>query len=160
MLPAAPLPGAVTGTPGNNTSSNLRIASGAADFNGLLVKGPGSVYTLSNSTIELGGNGSNDFVGLAAGAMADANATLILKSVNIKTTGVISPAAVNTNGGILKVYDSTLTSTGGPLPADYVPKIGAGMMTPPSGLTIGGTARHHHHAQQVRDLLLQLDHHC
>ncbi|MGC3982081.1 MAG: hypothetical protein QM808_12540 [Steroidobacteraceae bacterium] len=134
-------PATVTGTAGNKSASNLRIVSTAKDFNGLIVKGANSTYTLSDSNIELSGNGSNDFVGLAAGAMADGGATLILKNVNIKTTGVISPAVVNTNGGTLKVYNSTLVSTGGPLPADYVPKIGAGMMTPPDGLSIGGTAR-------------------
>lgn len=134
-------PTAVTGSVGDATASHIKIVSTAADFNGLLVKGAGSVYTLSDSTIELSGNGSNDFVGLGAGVMADANATLVMKNVNIKTAGVISAAMVNTNGGIMKVYDSTLISTGGPLPAGYVTKIGAGMMTPPSGLGIGGTAR-------------------
>ncbi len=132
---------AVTGAVGEASASNLKIASGAADFNGLLVKGEGTEYRLIDSTIELAGNGSNDFVGLAAGAMVDANATLVLKNVNIRTTGVISPAVVNTNGGTLKVYNSTLTSTGGPLPAGYKPIIGAGMMSPPAGLGIGGTAR-------------------
>ncbi len=129
------------GTVGDNAASGLRITGNANDFNGFYVKGGKAPYTLSDSVINLSGNGSNDFVGLGAGAMADGGATLILKNVRITTNGVISSATASTSGSTLKVYNSTLISNGGQLPEGYKPKIGAGMMEPPAPLGISGTAR-------------------
>jgi hypothetical protein len=129
------------GTVGESTASGLRITSGAKDFNGFYVRGGQLPYTLSHSVIELSGNGSNDFVGLGAGAMADGGSTLILKNVRITTHGVISSATTSTSGSTLKVHDSTLIANGGPLPQGYEPIIGAGMMEPPAPLGIAGTAR-------------------
>jgi len=127
------------GSIGDSAASGLRITSDAEDFNGVYVRG--GEYTLSDSVIELSGNGSNDFVGLGAGAMADGGATLTLKNVRITTNGVISSATASTSGSTLKVYDSTLIANGGQLPEGYEPVIGAGMMEPPAPLGLSGTAR-------------------
>jgi hypothetical protein len=91
--------------------------------------------------IQLSGDGSNDFVGLSAGAMADGGGTLVLKNVRITTNGVISAATACTSGSKLKVYDSTLIANGGHLPSNYKPVIGPGMMEPPAPLGLSGTAR-------------------
>jgi hypothetical protein len=135
--PAAVDGGKVDGT----SATGIKISSDADDFNGLYVRGGDTEYTLSDAVIELSGNGSNDFVGLGTGAMVDGGGTLILKNVNITTSGVISSATTTTGGSTLKVYESTLKTNGGPLPDDYKPIIGAGMMEPPAPLGIGGTAR-------------------
>jgi len=129
------------GTVGDNSASGIRITSKAESFNGLYVRGGKSAYTLSDSTIELSGNGSNDFVGIGSGAMADGGATLVLKNVNITTNGTIRSATTSIDNSTLKVYDSTLIANGGPLPRDYKAKIGPGMMEAPAPLGIAGTAR-------------------
>ena len=48
-----------------------------------------------------------------------------------------------TERGTLRVKNSRLASYGGPLPPDYEPVIGPGMMEPPAGLFLGGTIRTH-----------------
>jgi hypothetical protein len=47
------------GKVGKTSASRIKIASKADDFNGIYVKGGKSQYTLSDSTIELSGSGSN-----------------------------------------------------------------------------------------------------
>jgi hypothetical protein len=130
----------VSGKPGDSSASGIKITSKAGDFGGLYVKGKSS-YTLSDSTIDLHGNGSNDFYGLGSGAMADKGATLILRNVKITTNGVITPTTTAMANSTLKVYNSTLVANGGELPKDYMPRIGPGMMEPPAPLGITGTAR-------------------
>lgn len=134
---------ALAGKAGDAAATGIALRSNAADRNGVIVHGGAKPYTISNATIALSGNGSNDFEAIGAGALVDNGGSLVLKSVNITTNGVISPATAAREKAVLKVYDSTLTAHGGPLPAGYVPKIGAGMMEPPAPLGIKGTARAH-----------------
>jgi hypothetical protein len=129
------------GTVGDSSASGIRIASKAENFNGIYVRGAKSVYTLSDAAIELSGNGSNDFVGIGSGAMADGGGTLVLKNVKITTNGTIRSATTSIDNSTLKVYDSTLIANGGPLPKDYKAKIGPGMMEAPAPLGISGTSR-------------------
>ncbi|MBP2651266.1 MAG: hypothetical protein H6Q74_2091 [Firmicutes bacterium] len=134
---------AVSGGKVSNTlATGVTISSDEESLNGLYVTGEESSYTMSNSEITLSGNGSNDFDGTGAGAMAYDGATLVLKNVDITTTGCIRSATCVTDYSTLKVYDSTLKTNGGTLPDDYdESKIGPGMMEPPSGLGISGTCR-------------------
>ena len=129
------------GVVGNALAQNVTISSDEESFNGLYVTGADSSYTFLNSEIDLSGNGSNDFDGTGAGAMAYDGATLVLRNVDITTNGCIRSAVTVTESSTLKVYDSVLTANGGTLPSDYVTKIGPGMMEPPSGLGISGTCR-------------------
>ncbi|MBP2656453.1 MAG: hypothetical protein H6Q73_4022 [Firmicutes bacterium] len=122
-------------------ATGIKVSSDEESLNGLYVTGDQSAYTLSNSEIDLSGNGSNDFDGTGAGAMANDGATLVIKNVDITTNGCIRSAATVTGSSILKVYNSTFTANGGTLPDDYVAKTGPGMMEPPSGLGISGTCR-------------------
>lgn len=131
------------GSVGDDSASGIKIASDTDDLNGVFVRGSNSEYTLSDAVIELKGDGSNDFVGLGAGAMAEGGGTLILKNVKITTNGVVSCATVASNKGVLKVYDSSLRVNGGTLPDDYEPFIGPGMKEPPAPLGITGNARAH-----------------
>jgi hypothetical protein len=134
---------ALAGKAGDGAATGIALRSSAADRNGIIVHGGATPYTVSNATIALSGNGSNDFEAIGAGALVDNGGSLVLKSVNITTNGVISPATAAREKSVLKVYDSTLIAHGGPLPGGYVPKIGAGMMEPPAPLGIKGTARAH-----------------
>jgi hypothetical protein len=137
-------PAAVSGRLASaGSATGIRIASDADAFNGLIVNGKTSSFTLANSSIELSGKGTSDFDGVAAGVLANDGATLVLRNVRITTNGVVSTAATNTGGATLKVYNSTLISHGGPLPSGYVRRIGPGMQEPPTPLGITGDARAH-----------------
>jgi hypothetical protein len=129
------------GTVGNDSASGIKVSSKAESFNGVYVRGGRSIYTLSDATIELSGNGSNDFLGIGSGAMADNGATLVLRNVKITTNGTIRSATTSIDNSTLKVFNSTLIANGGPLPKDYKAKIGPGMMEAPAPLGIAGTAR-------------------
>jgi len=130
--------GAISGTAANQ----LTILSSTEDQKGLYLTGAYSAYALSNAVMMLDGNGSNDFVGNGSGVMNDGSGTLTLTNVSITTNGCIRPTTTNTGDGTLYVYNSTLVANGGTLPDGYdTSKVGPGMMTPPSGLDIGGTCR-------------------
>jgi hypothetical protein len=129
------------GTVGDSSASGIKITSKAENFNGVYVLGGKSVYTLSDAVIELTGNGSNDFVGIGTGAMADGGATLVLKNVKITTNGTIRSTTTSIDNSTLKVFDSTLIANGGPLPKGYKATIGPGMMEAPAPLGISGTSR-------------------
>jgi hypothetical protein len=123
-----------------NSASKLEIKSKETDFNGVLVRGKKSAFTLEDSKIKLNGRGTNDFLGLGAGAMV-VEGMMLLDDVEIETNGAISTAVVAAEQGVLKVVNSRLVAHGGPLPKDYKPVIGPGMMEPPAPLEITGTAR-------------------
>lgn len=137
------VPGILSGgTLGDAAVSGVTVASKVDDLNGVFVRGA-SEYTLSDTAIVIDADGSNDFLGLGAGAMAEGGATLVLKNVTVTTTGVTACATVASNKSLLKVYDSTLRANGGTLPEDYMPFIGPGMKEPPAPLGISGNARAH-----------------
>ncbi|MBP2643353.1 MAG: hypothetical protein H6Q67_1240 [Firmicutes bacterium] len=141
-LPEQSVASAVFGGDVSDTSaSDISIISQTENFNGLYVGGVTSKYTLSHANIDLTGNGTNDFTGIGSAVMADKGATLVLKNVKITTNGCVRCAVTALDHSILKVYDSTLIANGGTLPEGYKPIIGPGMMEPPSGLGISGTAR-------------------
>ncbi len=125
----------------NTFASGLQIVSSEGNLNGIYVRGGRSAFTLAHSDIALSGHGSDDNSGIGAGALVGAQGALVLHDVRITTNGAARAAVTSTDGGVLRVYDSTLIANGGPLPADYVPHIGPGMMEPPPPLGISGTAR-------------------
>ncbi len=125
----------------DSAAVDVRIESDRDDFNGVFVRGETSTFSLTDATIRLNGDGSNDFLGLGAGVMAEGGATVIVTDVDIETNGVIAAATVATGNAVMRVYDSTLRANGGELPDDFVPVIGPGMKTPPAPLGITGTAR-------------------
>lgn len=124
-----------------SAAEGLRIESETDDFNGVFVRGESSIFELSDATIRLNGDGSNDFLGLGAGVMAEGGATVIVRNADISMRGVVAAATVSTGDAVMRVYDSTLHAHGGELPEDFVPVIGPGMKTPPAPLGITGTAR-------------------
>jgi len=128
----------------NDSASGVKIVSKEDKANGVYVTGAKSVFTLSDSTIDLRGNGVNhaDNFGVGAGAVVAGGATLILKNVKITTAGLGSSAATSTGGATLKVYDSTLIAHGGVLPPGS-PAQGSGPTAwgPPLALRVSGNAR-------------------
>jgi hypothetical protein len=132
------------GKVGNDSASGVKIVSKEDKANGVYVKGEKSVFTLSDSSIDLQGNGVNhaDNYGVGAGAVVNGGATLILKNVKITTAGLGASAAASTGGSTLKVYDSTLITHGGVLPpGSPAPGSGPTAWGPPAALKIGGNAR-------------------
>ena len=121
---------------------DFRFSSDVERLSALAVSGEGE-YTVENANIELSGFGVSDFTSRGAGAAVVDGGTLTLKKVNISTHGAGRAATIATEGSTLRVYDSTLSTDGGPLPSDYVPVIGPGMMEPPYPLGLSGTCRTH-----------------
>lgn len=113
-LPEKSIPEAYSGGKvDKNSASGINITSKEDNFSGILVNGGKTEYSLSDSAIELHGEGTGGMMGgnygVGAGAVAG-HGVLTLKNVNITTNGSGSCAAVCSAGGTLKVYDSTLVS--------------------------------------------------
>lgn len=133
-------------TGGDMPSDTLRgwkFSSTLERLSALAVSGEGSDYSLEDAVITLEGSGVSDFSSRGAGAAAVDKAKLTIRNTQITTRGAGRSATIATEGAVLKVYDSFLTAEGGPLPADYEPVIGPGMMEPPYPLGLAGTARTH-----------------
>lgn len=122
-------------------ADGLTLTSAQPAFNGIIVSGGKSAFTLRNSQIKLSGPGTNDFLGVGAGALVRDKATLILDGATIETNARISSAVVAAEEATLRIYNSHLVAKGGALPLDYKPVIGPGMMEPPAPLELSGTAR-------------------
>jgi len=131
----------MTGSPAATLLDGLAIHSAKNARNGIMVSGGRSAVTLRQGNVRLSGTGSNDFLGIGAGVLARADAALVVDHEKIETSGAVSSALVAAEGATVRVYDSTLVANGGPLPADYKPHIGPGMMEPPAPLGLEGTAR-------------------
>ncbi|MBN1625192.1 MAG: hypothetical protein JW944_01605 [Deltaproteobacteria bacterium] len=76
---------------------------------GLVVKGIGSEYTLSDANIELSGDGT----GMGTGAAVEDHATLIIRNSNITCSGQRNAVSCK-RSSTLKVYNSTLVGHGSP----------------------------------------------
>ena len=142
--------GAISGQPADAIKGPAAIATAARGLslnssrpalNGLIVKGGKSAFTLSDSHFAMSGPGTNDFLGTGAGVLVRDSGTLVLDGVTIETSARISSAVVAAENAVLRVYNSHLVANGGPLPANYRPVIGPGMMEPPAPLGLTGTAR-------------------
>ena len=121
----------------------ITFTSAEPALNGVLVLGESSDVDMVGAEISLSGQGENDFLGIGAGAMVAAKGKLEIVGSTIETAGAISSATVATESSEFVVRGSTLIARGGPLPEDYTPRIGPGMMEPPAPLGITGTARTH-----------------
>ncbi|KHS43852.1 hypothetical protein NJ75_03472 [Novosphingobium subterraneum] len=117
------------------------ITSAKNAFNPILAEGGKTAVSIKRTNIRLSGTGTNDFLGTGAGILARDGAALVLTDSTIETNGPISSALVAAENATVKIYGSKLVANGGPLPADYKPRIGPGMMEPPAPLGLVGTAR-------------------
>ena len=119
----------------------LVLESGTACLNALVVSG-GSAEII-DPKLTLSGWGCSDFSCKGAGILAKDGAEVTVRGAEIVTHGATRCATTATTGATLRVYDSRLETYGGPLPPDYVPVIGPGMMEPPAPLGLGGNCRTH-----------------
>lgn len=127
---------------GPHRAEDITIKSEDGARNGFYVKG-GEKYVLSGATIEMIGNGSDDFTGVGAGVMVDEGGELVLRGCDIQTAGVVRPCTLATRGGVLRIYGCRLTASGGTLPEGYVFRPGRGMLVPPPALGLSGNCRAH-----------------
>jgi len=109
------------------TITGADIASKGENFNGVYAKG--GTHVLKDATINLIGNGGNDFAGFGAAVMSDgAGTTLLVDSSNITTKGAIRTACIAQNTSNLIVKNSTVAAKDGVLPDTYVSNVSPGEM--------------------------------
>ncbi len=119
----------------------LHFSSDEAFVNTVVANG-GSLK-LDHTSIRLSGWGCSDFSCRGAGVLAMGNADVVLNDAKIITNGATRCATIATTGATLRIDNCRLESHGGPLPPDYVPVIGPGMMEPPAPLGLDGNCRTH-----------------
>lgn len=136
----------IAGPVPDGEASGISIRSDMERLSAIVVHGdawePAS-YTVKDSTIELSGYGVSDFTSRGAGALVYGGGTLTLENVDIVTRGSGRSATIATERGTLRARNCRFASHGGPLPPDYEPVIGPGMMEPPWPLGLAGNARTH-----------------
>lgn len=119
-----------------------KFSSDEPCLNAVVVHGGAETFDLRGADIRLSGTGCSDFTCRGTAAMAFGGHLRITDST-LETRGATRTATIATQGGILHVKNSRLATYGGPLPEDYVPVIGPGMMEPPYPLGLGGNCRTH-----------------
>lgn len=136
----------IAGTAPDKEATGLKLSSDLERLSGIVVHGdawePGE-YTVKDSEIELSGYGCSDFTARGAGATVFGGGTLNLENVTITTRGATRCATIATQNATLRASNCRFASYGGPLPSDYEPVIGPGMMTPPWPLKLDGSCRTH-----------------
>lgn len=120
---------------------SFQLSSDQPELNALVIEGSEAVVLEPN--ISLSGCGCSDFSCKGAAILAEEHARVDVRGGSIVTNGATRAATIATTGAILKVFDAELKTYGGPLPEDYVPVIGPGMMEPPAPLGLGGNCRTH-----------------
>ena len=136
----------IAGPAADKEVTGLEIRSDIERLSGVVVHGDAwepAAYTVKDSRIELSGYGVSDFTSRGAGALVYGGGELTMDNVDIVTRGSGRSATIATERGTLRVKNSRLASYGGPLPPDYEPVIGPGMMEPPWPLGLAGNARTH-----------------
>ncbi len=120
---------------------DFKLDSDQPRLNAVVVSGGTSSFL--NPDIQMSGPGCSDFTCKGTGILAMDGAHVDIRNGEIVTHGATRAATIATTGATLKVFDSKLATYGGPLPEDYVPVIGPGMMEPPAPLGLGGNCRTH-----------------
>jgi hypothetical protein len=91
-MPDESVPSAIVGGSVSNTSAeNVKITSVGERFNGIVIGG-NSTYTIKNPTINLTGNGRNDFIGIGAGIRVGDKAKVTIDNLKIHNTGAVRTA--------------------------------------------------------------------
>lgn len=117
----------LSGTVSDSSAENVVIKSLGENFNGIVVDGK-SKYTINAPSIEMTGNGGNDFAGYGAAIMATGDADVTLNKGTVATHGAIRPAVFVNGNATLRVNDSNIDVKDGVLPKDYVFDFALGKM--------------------------------
>lgn len=139
--------------------TDWHFSSDAPCLNAVVVHGGADTFDLRGAEVRLSGTGCSDFTCKGAAAMAYGGHLRISDSL-LETRGATRTATIATKGGILHVKNSRLASYGGPLPEDYVPVIGPGMMEPPAPLGLAGNCRTHLSMDQSESYFDNCDIYC
>lgn len=130
-----------TGVINNGAIVDFQLESDKKCLNGIVVKNTDTV--IFDPKIQLSGEGCSDFSCKGAALLTMDGSKVDVRGGDIVTRGCTRSATIATSGSTLKVWGANLASYGGPLPEDYVPVIGPGMMEPPAPLGLGGNCRTH-----------------
>lgn len=109
------------------TITGAEIVSKGENFNGIYANG--GTHVIKDATIDLTGNGGNDFAGYGAAVMSDGEGTtLVVDNSKISTHGAIRTAFVAQNTSNLIVKNSVVAANEGVLPDTYVSNVSPGEM--------------------------------
>ena len=129
------------GVMANGAIVGFQLESDKPCLNGIVVKNTDTV--IFEPKIRISGVGCSDFSCKGAGILSGSGAKVDIRGGSIITNGCARSATIATSGSTMKVFGAELKTYGGPLPEDYVPVIGPGMMEPPAPLGLGGNCRTH-----------------
>ncbi len=133
---SAAVGGEVTDTTVKGVTINSNDVIGMAGIRA----GGAAVVEVEDVTINLTGNGGNDFMGAGAALAATDGSTLIARNVVATVDGWVRGCTFAGGQSRLEVYDSTFICDAGEYdPDSYV--FGAGMSQPPKGLGVYGNNR-------------------
>lgn len=139
--PSRSVAAAAGGSVGDRLATGLKIASREENFNGIVVTGKGT-YVIDGASIDLRGNGGNDFAGYGAAIMSSGDARLTVNHAHIQTEGAVRTALFIGGNSTMTVNDSDIEVFPGTLPKDYQFSIVPGkMMEVPYGLGLHGNVR-------------------
>lgn len=140
-VPEKSVAAAVKGRVSDSTATDLSITSNGEWFNGIVVTG-NSTYTIKNPTLDMTGNGRDDFAGYGAAVASMGEAHVTLENAHIKTTGAVRTAVFVGGKSTMTVNHSEIEVFNGILPSGYKFSIAPGeMMEVPYGLGISGNVR-------------------
>lgn len=118
---------AVQGRAGATSAKNLSITSTGEAFNGIYIVD--ADYTLVNPRLTFTGNGRSDFAGMGAGIIGSGTeTTLVVDGAKITNQGAVRPAIIAADGANVIVKNSTIKTSDGTLPADYISSVNLSFM--------------------------------
>ena len=128
--------------PEGGVLSNIKIRADEEKLNGVYIENTKGL-TLDGGKIEMSGIGEDDFAGIGAGVLVNKESDVVIENLDIHMSGAARSATEVTGGSTAVIRSCHFVVDGGPLPEDYKPVIGMGMLEPPAALGIGGTSRCH-----------------
>lgn len=142
VLPERTVSGFVYGgTVSDEHAEHLRIVGYTENTGGVYAEGAATRFALKDSVISLNGAGMG-LGGARAGVGVGDHGELEVRKCVITTNGANRSASSCSDGGILRVYDSSLVSQGAPY-GDDAPENRRVSTTPPAALEILGNSRTH-----------------
>ena len=108
-------------------AENISIVSREENFNGFYLGGQGN-YTIDHASLQMDGNGGNDFVGFGAGMFIGDEAKVTVNNTHITTRGAARSTMFLAGHCDVTVNDSVIESKNGVLPPDYIDTVTPGVM--------------------------------
>ena len=127
-VPEKSVPAAVLdGTTQDGIADGVSIRAVDENLNGIFAGGEGA-YFINDATVDLTGNGANDFIGFGAGLMSGDKATVFVNNASVITRGAARGTIFAGGNSTLYVNNSRIQAFDGVLPADYVDNVMPGNM--------------------------------